>query len=118
MLKKITLLAAMCSGLALTTPALAQEHEVGFGVGLQYASLIGVEYAYRTEDQRYRFSFGFPGYAVGIEKKFADHDSFSYGFTAGYTDKIFSDGDMKYICLLYTSPSPRDQRGSRMPSSA
>ena len=24
----------------------------------------------------------------------------------------------RYICLLYTSPSPRDQRGSRMPSSA
>ena len=27
------------------------------------------------------------------------------------------DDDVK-ICLLYTSPSPRDQRGSRMPSSA
>ena len=27
-------------------------------------------------------------------------------------------GDMDYDCLLYTSPSPRDQRGSRMPSSA
>ena len=26
-------------------------------------------------------------------------------------------GDI-FICLLYTSPSPRDQRGSRMPSSA
>ena len=25
---------------------------------------------------------------------------------------------LKTICLLYTSPSPRDQRGSRMPSSA
>ena len=25
---------------------------------------------------------------------------------------------MSNICLLYTSPSPRDQRGSRMPSSA
>ena len=25
---------------------------------------------------------------------------------------------MKETCLLYTSPSPRDQRGSRMPSSA
>ena len=25
---------------------------------------------------------------------------------------------MRYTCLLYTSPSPRDQRGSRMPSSA
>ena len=24
----------------------------------------------------------------------------------------------EYVCLLYTSPSPRDQRGSRMPSSA
>ena len=26
--------------------------------------------------------------------------------------------DLPYSCLLYTSPSPRDQRGSRMPSSA
>ena len=26
--------------------------------------------------------------------------------------------DKHSICLLYTSPSPRDQRGSRMPSSA
>ena len=27
-------------------------------------------------------------------------------------------GDMLYICLLYTSPSPRDRTRSRMPSSA
>ena len=27
-------------------------------------------------------------------------------------------GGLLYTCLLYTSPSPRDQRGSRMPSSA
>ena len=26
--------------------------------------------------------------------------------------------DLNYICLLYTSPSPRDKRQSRMPSSA
>ena len=25
---------------------------------------------------------------------------------------------LESVCLLYTSPSPRDQRGSRMPSSA
>ena len=25
---------------------------------------------------------------------------------------------LRWACLLYTSPSPRDQRGSRMPSSA
>ena len=27
-------------------------------------------------------------------------------------------GDLRYDCLLYTSPSPRDKRQSRMPSSA
>ena len=31
------------------------------------------------------------------------------------TSKLISDVQ---FCLLYTSPSPRDQRGSRMPSSA
>ena len=36
-------------------------------------------------------------------------------------DIYFPDGsgiDLLKHCLLYTSPSPRDQRGSRMPSSA
>ena len=28
------------------------------------------------------------------------------------------EGALPLLCLLYTSPSPRDQRGSRMPSSA
>ena len=32
--------------------------------------------------------------------------------------KVGIDVDMSNVCLLYTSPSPRDQRGSRMPSSA
>ena len=31
---------------------------------------------------------------------------------------LYSLGVLFYDCLLYTSPSPRDQRGSRMPSSA
>ena len=33
-------------------------------------------------------------------------------------DDVFDDLDDIDTCLLYTSPSPRDQRGSRMPSSA
>ena len=33
-------------------------------------------------------------------------------------NKRFSSHNLKLSCLLYTSPSPRDQRGSRMPSSA
>ena len=48
----------------------------------------------------------------------------------GKADFLFNNGtyklnieEAKYLmlynpCLLYTSPSPRDQRGSRMPSSA
>ena len=40
--------------------------------------------------------------------------------TSGLTFKDFVEREIwrKIGCLLYTSPSPRDQRGSRMPSSA
>ena len=31
---------------------------------------------------------------------------------------VFVDGGNNKVCLLYTSPSPRDKRQSRMPSSA
>ena len=34
------------------------------------------------------------------------------------SDYVLGPGDKLSICLLYTSPSPRDQRGSRLPSSA
>ena len=37
--------------------------------------------------------------------------------SAGYVPMVFHRANTKH-CLLYTSPSPRDQRGSRMPSSA
>ena len=41
---------------------------------------------------------------------------------ASYVELDWSDSvdgtGASYSCLLYTSPSPRDQRGSRMPSSA
>ena len=36
----------------------------------------------------------------------------------GYVQKIDGISYGSYICLLYTSPSPRDGRISRMPSSA
>ena len=37
---------------------------------------------------------------------------------AGADDVVASEDGSIEVCLLYTSPSPRDQRGSRMPSSA
>ena len=38
-----------------------------------------------------------------------------------FDNLVFSETEFDgriWVCLLYTSPSPRDQRGSRMPSSA
>ena len=50
-----------------------------------------------------------------IAKKTAD----SYNGRAPSKTDIFTEGNEGItICLLYTSPSPRDQRGSRMPSCA
>ena len=59
-----------------------------------------------------------------------DSGSMQFGFQAGSgtelctwtlleaVDFYVNRGSKAYVCLLYTSPSPRDQRGSRMPSSA
>ena len=46
-----------------------------------------------------------------------------YLLPAKYDDELvvettMAEGSGVRLCLLYTSPSPRDQRGSRMPSSA
>ena len=40
------------------------------------------------------------------------------GYSSTFGEIVADNRDGTYACLLYTSPSPRDQRGSRMPSSA
>ena len=56
---------------------------------------------------------------LSLDKKLIKHPSATFFVRASGTSminaKIF---DGSILCLLYTSPSPRDQRGSRMPSSA
>ena len=53
---------------------------------------------------------------LDLEKLLNIDDTNLYNFYNGFkTDFEFENNN---ICLLYTSPSPRDQRGSRMPSSA
>ena len=51
-----------------------------------------------------------------------DNGGGDHGVDGGYDDVDEGGDDGNYGnnngCLLYTSPSPRDQRGSRMPSSA
>ena len=89
------------------------------------------------EAQRIRVLFGDQlGLARGkyIPRRFAEHGEarFCAGAYAVTYAKDLIDAPGAYLleglpdieaqfnigCLLYTSPSPRDQRGSRMPSSA
>ena len=41
-----------------------------------------------------------------------------FTFDPGFTSTASCESGITYICLLYTSPSPRDCDRSRMPSSA
>ena len=66
-----------------------------------------------------------PTITIPIESAFLSSTTQYPGFVElGSVAKIKGIGQAAYIsskeiiCLLYTSPSPRDQRGSRMPSSA
>ena len=45
------------------------------------------------------------------------HGTLSFGILVDIPDNEVATALLQ-SCLLYTSPSPRDQRGSRMPSSA
>ena len=51
---------------------------------------------------------------VGLDPKV---DSYS-DFLSTWVDKLNPKNNLVSVCLLYTSPSPRDMRRSRMPSSA
>ena len=48
------------------------------------------------------------------------HEIPNFSFTNQFGDKVSNEDvqDKLYVCLLYTSPSPRDATLSRMPSSA
>ena len=96
---QIAQLAALTSHYGDATDVILDRDEVGIGTWKQYAKLPSIaakQPLFVSQKDRRR----------GALKKLAD-----VGIGAFY-------GQLGYICLLYTSPSPRDQRGSRMPSSA
>ena len=65
--------------------------------------------------------------AAGVEVELSDI-SLAARILCGFPERLTEEqrvpdalaelGELTKDCLLYTSPSPRDQRGSRMPSSA
>ena len=65
--------------------------------------------------------FGIPA-RIGVNARFFANPA-AGAFLNGIGCIPFAKGkgdeaEQAMVCLLYTSPSPRDQRGSRMPSSA
>ena len=69
-------------------------------------------------EERDSFKLAWTIYAGWMPWKYADES----GIMDKWADKYDIDVEITqindYICLLYTSPSPRDKRQSRMPSSA
>ena len=58
-------------------------------------------------------------YSVGLWHSYEHPEILIFGLDAEISTQLINDiADKCRACLLYTSPSPRDQRGSRMPSSA
>ena len=62
---------------------------------------------------------------VDVETSYQKTENGGYDASPFHEDNILVSvglnsyfGDEYYFCLLYTSPSPRDMRRSRMPSSA
>ena len=69
---------------------------------------------------RYRLDLAAPQVqrAVALLDLITDKPAGFYEDPALFMGLTHIKSQLQYACLLYTSPSPRDQRGSRMPSSA
>ena len=70
------------------------------------------ESEFSWENWRKVMDFVFPEFDFSAQKIEIDQ------FTKAAESRIEGFYQHASACLLYTSPSPRDQRGSRMPSSA
>ena len=61
------------------------------------------------------------GYAVAMDNAISKFEAISRlvnEYAPNQIELALTSGDVRRICLLYTSPSPRDTEVSRMPSSA
>ena len=78
---------------------------------------MGTVLRYGSAEQKQRY---LPGIASGDLRlqAFGVTEPTTGSDTTQLKTRAEKQGDQYVVCLLYTSPSPRDQRGSRMPSSA
>ena len=71
---------------------------------------------FNKDDNFYKILFK-PGYPVQA-RELTGLQSLLQNQVESFGKHIFKEGSMVIPCLLYTSPSPRDDELSRMPSSA
>ena len=95
-------------GIADVAERLAAEHDWANLVSIDDIDDVSMQRIARTFDEAFR-DVSASDAEAWRERNIADYDP------ARLKDVGFDTGQ---VCLLYTSPSPRDQRGSRMPSSA
>ena len=98
-------------GTIFTTPVSSGDEDGFIGIDVENKNLVA--------EVRFRLSSRLPQdtppeIQVRIQNAYASYIS-AFNSLYGAGD---SESDKDVACLLYTSPSPRDQRGSRMPSSA
>ena len=86
------------------------------GAGLLQTKWWGAEHAYFSSKGQVKCGHFFDGPVTERCVEFAEYDANMYCL-ANLLAPRSSTGDF-HICLLYTSPSPRDRTRSRMPSSA
>ena len=94
-----------------TVPAIKSDQ---LSVGLNYSNkgwLINVEAYIKNVD-------GITTRSQGFQNQFQFVNSTGDYQAKGFDVLVNKKFNSLSTCLLYTSPSPRDQRGSRMPSSA
>ena len=137
--EKLSTLAERCAGarsIVLVAPAGAADEDEGFSLPNPLKLLDGAaetndvdEVAERCRNGGARVAVVRHGPLFGAGARDADVVAFSQGLRRAPTlvddfgrrgARVVSvqQNEDKQDCLLYTSPSPRDQRGSRMPSSA
>ena len=71
-----------------------------------------------TPERHYRLAVSYDKQKRRDDSKRASVAGLEHDGPLPFDGRAVLDQDVKCFCLLYTSPSPRDQRGSRMPSSA
>ena len=122
MIKKLAMLICVVATVAMTTTANAQSQSSGqsrtVGQRLAANQLVPIDQIdHSAFDQLLKKYVDTDG---RVNYRAWDQSSADRNALTSYLNKLSSaNSDLPSgRCLLYTSPSPRDQRGSRMPSSA